>query len=72
MLGDHTLREVYGFIAERHDAPAVGGAPPAASSEGEAARTEFQRLSETFARLAERWRVGARLSLAGLRRQLAA
>jgi hypothetical protein len=56
-LGQTALRDVYGELVALHAAPVVPGAPQASDVRGDGARQEYQQLRETFARLAERWRV---------------
>jgi hypothetical protein len=59
-LGDRSLRDVLGQLAQLHRAPSIPGAPPAGASKGEAVRQEFRHLDEIFQRLAERWQVSSR------------
>ncbi len=57
VLGDRSLRDVLGSLAELHEAPSVPKAPDPSELEGSAVRVEFQQLNEIFERLAERWSV---------------
>lgn len=56
-LGDRSLREVLGDLAQLHAAPSVPAAPPATPCQGSDVRVEFQQLDEIFQRIAERWHV---------------
>jgi Protein of unknown function (DUF4011)/REase_MTES_1575/AAA domain/Protein of unknown function (DUF3320) len=58
-LGDRSLRDVLGQLAQLYRVPSIPGAPPAGASRGEAVRQEFRQLNEIFQRLAERWQVSA-------------
>jgi polyhydroxyalkanoate synthesis regulator phasin len=58
-LGDRSLRDVLGQLAQLHRAPAAPGAPPSSEANGAAVRREFQQLNDIFQGLAERWRVSS-------------
>jgi hypothetical protein len=59
-LGDRSLRDVLGQLAQLHDAPSVPSAPEATSSREADVRGEFQQLDEIFQRLGQWWRVSPR------------
>lgn len=59
-LGDASLRDALGRLAELHAAPSVAAAPEASRARGAAVRAEFQKLDDVFQRIAERWRVSPR------------
>lgn len=57
ILGNRTMREVLGYLAELHDAPSVPKAPEPGEISGDDVRAELLRLEETFQRMAELWAV---------------
>lgn len=58
-LGGRSMRDVLGGLAQLHAAPSVPNAPAASEQEGDAVRVEFQKLEDTFQRIAERWSVSS-------------
>jgi len=58
-LGGRSMRDVLSDLAQLHVAPSVPNAPGASDQEGDAVRAEFQKLDETFQRIAERWSVSS-------------
>jgi hypothetical protein len=57
LLGNRSLRDVLGELAQLHDAPSLQAAPVASEARGRDALEEFQNIDELFQRLGERWRV---------------
>jgi Protein of unknown function (DUF4011)/REase_MTES_1575/AAA domain len=57
ILGNRTMRDVLGYLAQLHDAPSVPKAPEPGEISGDEVRAELLRLEETFQRMAELWAV---------------
>ena len=56
-LGDRSLWDVLGELAQLHRAPAVSSAPVPTEAAGKDVRAELRRLDVIFQRLADRWAV---------------
>jgi hypothetical protein len=57
VLGDRSLRDVLGTLAQLHAAPSIPKAPSPTDATGSEVRSEHQQLNEVFERIAERWSV---------------